>query len=519
MKSIVLPMLVFCFLAASSQAEFQVNTYTTSFQHDPAIAIDGADNFIVAWNSYGQDSNSGGIFGQRFLSNSELIGGEFPVNTTTYGNQRKPSVAVNDAGNFVVVCQGPQSTLQEDEDIFARRLDANGQPINGEFIVNTYTDNRQICPKVAMNKTGAFAVTWERHEVYSSLEVTGISCQLYDSNGSTIGNEIQVESFLGCRYPDVAMDDNGDFTVVWMQEKNAYYNSNVVLARQYNDDGSPKGQPLEVSVTGFNTVTRPAIDTTGNGHFVVAWSSRPNNTDYYNVYARRYKFDGTSLTDEFIVNTTPSVAQQRPAAAMNNQRQFVILWNSGLEPNETGREVLGQKYDEFYNPIGDEFIINTYVVGDQRYPAVAIKPDGRFIAVWQSDYQDGSEYGIFGELGPKIVAADFTFNGFVDFKDYCILADEWLHWQNPLKADLIDDNIINQKDLAAFCRQYLTFRCDCSAANLYDDGIINLKDYCLWARDWQRFGPSSAGDIDGNGINNLLDLSALKSRWTAACGE
>jgi len=27
--------------------------------------------------------------------------------------------------------------------------------------------------------------------------------------------------------------------------------------------------------------------------------------------------------------------------------------------------------------------------------------DGRFVAVWQSDAQDGSRFGIFGETGPK----------------------------------------------------------------------------------------------------------------------
>lgn len=504
-------------LAVSTQAEFQVNSYTTSFQRDPAIAIDGADNFIVVWNSYGQDSNSGGIFGQRFEADGEPADGEFPINSIISGNQRKPSVATDDTGNFVVVWQGPHSSQEEAEDIFARRFYANGQPIDEEFIVNSYTDNRQIYPKVAMNKSGAFAVALERHEVYSSLEVTGISCQLYDYNGLPVGSEIQVESFLGCRYPDVAIDGAGNFTVVWMQEKNTYYNSNVVLARQYNADGSPNGQLFEVSMTGFNIVTRAAIDTEGNGHFVIVWSTHPNDTDYYNVYARRYKFDGTALIDEFVVNITPSIAQQRPTAAMNNQREFIILWNSECEPNETGKEIFGRRYDEFYQPLGDEFIVNTYVVGDQRYPAVAIKGNSDFITVWQSDGQDGSEYGIFGQFGPKIASADFTYDGFVNFRDYCVLAGEWLKVQNPLKADLIDDNKVDRRDLAAFCWQYLSWQYDCGEVDLYKDGRINLKDYGLWAESWPQQGPNLAGDIDNSGLVELLDLKAITFHWAADC--
>jgi hypothetical protein len=81
---------------------------------------------------------------------------------------------------------------------------------------------------------------------------------------------------------------------------------------------------------------------------------------------------------------------------------------------------------------------------------------GQFVAVWQSAGQDGSGYGIFGEIGPLVGSADFTGDGFVNFLDYCVLAAEWQKSQNPLSADLIDDNRIDEQDLAAFCDQWLT---------------------------------------------------------------
>ncbi|MHC4559841.1 MAG: dockerin type I domain-containing protein [Planctomycetota bacterium] len=79
-----------------------------------------------------------------------------------------------------------------------------------------------------------------------------------------------------------------------------------------------------------------------------------------------------------------------------------------------------------------------------------------FVAVWQSDKQDGSGFGIFGEIGPIIGSADCNADGLVDFRDYCILTEEWLEEENPLIADLIDDNKINEQDLAEFCHQWLT---------------------------------------------------------------
>jgi len=49
-----------------SRIEFQANTYTTNSQTLPAIAIDAAGSFVVAWESYGQDGSRSGIYEQLF---------------------------------------------------------------------------------------------------------------------------------------------------------------------------------------------------------------------------------------------------------------------------------------------------------------------------------------------------------------------------------------------------------------------------------------------------------------------
>lgn len=42
-----------------------VNTYTTGFQDDPAIAVNADGSFVVAWESAGQDGSGDGVFAQR----------------------------------------------------------------------------------------------------------------------------------------------------------------------------------------------------------------------------------------------------------------------------------------------------------------------------------------------------------------------------------------------------------------------------------------------------------------------
>src|SRR5688572_15852662 len=83
--------------------EFHVNTHTTDSQVFADVAADADGDFIVVWRSDNQDGNLGGIYAQRYNAAGAKQGDEFRVNTVTTGNQMNPSVAMDDAGNFVVV--------------------------------------------------------------------------------------------------------------------------------------------------------------------------------------------------------------------------------------------------------------------------------------------------------------------------------------------------------------------------------------------------------------------------------
>src|SRR5262249_2724088 len=81
--------------------EFQVNTYTTYEQEAPAVAMAGNGQFVAVWVRL-QDGDGSGIFGQRYASSGSALGTEFQANTYTTSYQRAPSVAVADDGDFVV---------------------------------------------------------------------------------------------------------------------------------------------------------------------------------------------------------------------------------------------------------------------------------------------------------------------------------------------------------------------------------------------------------------------------------
>jgi len=394
MRGILLSYLLIASISASTCfAEFQINTRTSSNQANPAIAMDADGNFVIVWSSYNQDGNSNGIFGQRFDPNYTPIGDEFQINTTTSGNQTESSVAMNAAGDFVVVWQGPPSEFEKEEDIFIQQFDPNGQPIGDELLVNSFTQDKQRYPKVAMDRSGAFVVVWESEKPEAGITV--VSCQLFDVNGLAVGEEFDVNMPADCRYPDIAMDPNGNFVIVWMEDRS----SNSIMAQLYNAGGTAKSEPFDVSNINFSSLTQPSIAMDANGYFVVTWDGDPDRAGLDDIHARLFDPNGTPFGEQFIVNTSLAEAQCYPQVAMNNKGEFVIVWETEIEAHTTERDIFGQRYDHLGQPIGDEFQLNSFVEGDQKNPDVALSNNGAFVIIWQSDGQDGSGWGIFGEIG------------------------------------------------------------------------------------------------------------------------
>src|SRR5205085_2357340 len=82
--------------------EFRANAYTTDSQVHPSVGMDAAGDFVVAWQSFGQDGTGYGVYARRYGAAGAAQGGEFRANVTTTGSQSNPAVAVDAAGDFVI---------------------------------------------------------------------------------------------------------------------------------------------------------------------------------------------------------------------------------------------------------------------------------------------------------------------------------------------------------------------------------------------------------------------------------
>ena len=67
-------------------------------------------DFMVVWRGNAEDGFSYGVFGQRFGSSGQRIGGEFQVNSYTASDEREPAIAAGGGAGYVVVWEGKGGT-------------------------------------------------------------------------------------------------------------------------------------------------------------------------------------------------------------------------------------------------------------------------------------------------------------------------------------------------------------------------------------------------------------------------
>jgi hypothetical protein len=386
--------------------EFRVNTYTTNNQGLASVAADGDGDFVVTWTSGpGQDGSSYGIFGQRYDGSGAPQGPEFRVNTYTTSSQYRSFAAADSSGRFVVVWE---STAQDGagRGVFGQRYDASGIAQGPEFRANTYTTGDQFGPILAAaSPSGNFIVVW--HSNGQDGSGFGVFGQRYDASGIAQGSEFRVNTYTTGNqfYPSVAADSSNAFVISWSsigQDGGGY----GIFGQRYDGAGSPLGPEFRINTytTGSQSVSALASDPSGN--FVVVWASAARDGQDYGIFGQRYASSGAPLGPEFLVNSYTTDTQFIPAIAADAAGNFVVVWQSDIQDGSS-YGTFGQRYDGAGSPLGPEFRVNSYTAAQQAVPSIsAAGASGAFVVVWQSVGQDGSSIGVFGQRYNMIVPVE-----------------------------------------------------------------------------------------------------------------
>jgi hypothetical protein len=342
--------------------------------------------------------------GVSLASAQVRVGSEFRVSSSTAANMW-PSIASDPAGNFIVAWSRSSDRVN-DFDAVARRYDAFGQPLGtGEFVVNSSTAGGQRPAAVAVDAAGRFTIAWYSLPENLAAHSDGIFGQRHDATGVPRGAEFRIsaQTTLWEHGPALAADLQGNIVAVW---RTCCADEEAVFAQRYDPEGGPRGGPFRVdTTTGRKGTAAVAADVSGN--FVVLWSNdadpaprewpppEEDTAARADVFGQRYDAAGAPLAHEFRVNTSTTRHQGSPQVAMDAGGNFVVVWQSELQDG-SWLGVFGQRYDASGQRRGDEFQVSVQTHDGQGDPSVSSDASGRFVVVWSAARQDGHGSGIAG---------------------------------------------------------------------------------------------------------------------------
>lgn len=375
--------------------EFQVNTYTTDWQYRAEVAGNSAGSFVVVWWSTGQDGDGLGVFAQRYDASGAPAGDEFQVHLATTGDQREPAVAVNDSGEFTVVWESASSYGSPDV-VVGRRFDATGQPLGGEFEIGEGDGHGFTGLAVAPISAGGFLVVWPGIAQIGPGGYSGVVARRYDSTGLPLGDGFLVNSSgATTEEPAVATSPDGSFVVAW-SESGGPDSGYDVFARRYDADGLPLGGQFQVNSFTSSNQTYAVVATSAAGDFVVAWVSDEQDGSAKGVFGQRFDSSGNTVGAEFRANVFTGSNQWFPTVAAEPDGEFVVGWMTPA--SDAGfYDVFLRHFDESGRPLSGDRLVNTYTSGFQGIPKAAAIGTGEFVVAWISNSQDGSDDGVFGQ--------------------------------------------------------------------------------------------------------------------------
>lgn len=267
----------------------------------------------------------------------------------------------------------------------------NLSPTGGETLVNEGTVNNQ-----ATTPNGGGNVAMDGNGNYAVVWQDNRSgdydiwARVFNSDGSVKIAEFKVHSnqTSNQEWAQVAMSADGKFAVTWSDNRSGTYESYM---RLFDATGTAMtGDTLVSSMSGAQDYH--ALDFAADGSFVVAFQSA-NDSD---IYFQRYDASGIAQGANVKVNSYTTDIQNVPDIAVADDGKFIVVWESNAEDG-SGYGIYGQRFDAAGTTLGTAFKVNSTTAGNQWLPSVAAASDGSFVVSWESDLQDGSGFGIYAQ--------------------------------------------------------------------------------------------------------------------------
>ena len=335
--------------------EVPLDPGASTSQNTPVITTDSNGNFIALWSDV--DNNT--VVGRRLSPEGAQLGPIFTVSTPASFSY---DVAPLPNAGFVAAWSDGAS-------IQVQRFDSSNAPLGTPATVGGSSSR----VRVASAGDGSYAVIYNNplFVLVQPFDPDGVAGTVVNLNGDLADDTLNVT------YPDIAMDQAGNFTAVWV--KSTATSNGSVVGRQFDSNGSPLDTDFEVALGSVGTSTvayNPTIAMTSDGRFVVGYEHVGTNDQI-----RFRVFTSAAVGDsEILVTTTGSESNYAPDIAINQDGSFALSW---LRITATENQIWLARFAA--NGILESTIARAGLSANEESSArVALAPSGALTVVWHS---------------------------------------------------------------------------------------------------------------------------------------
>ena len=138
----------------------------------------------------------------------------------------------------------------------------------------------------------------------------------------------------------------------------------------------------------------PVIASSGST-YLVCWNSDGQDTNSNGTYGQLLDYSGLKIGSEMLINEFVQDDQEYPSIASNGENYLAVWESNGQDGDNEG--VFARIIDNEGSFVTSEFIVNDYTTSDQFSPCVTSNGKSYLIA-WSSSGQDGSGTGVYASL-------------------------------------------------------------------------------------------------------------------------
>ena len=230
--------------------------------------------------------------------------------------------------------------------------------------------------------------------------------QVFDSNFFKIGEDITLSSGFSARTysygwkvkaASISPLSNGGFVFTWQNVGSSSSGSSYILYKVFDQAQNPTTSDSVANYGKSNLDSfNPSVVPSNNGGFIITWQSYGlfYSTSTFDITSKSFNQDGFSISSGSVFGTNAiSMIQSNPSTEKLSNDNYVLTWY-----DQSSFGIYAKVYNSNFNVIKSDFKVNTDASSTELTYPLALALNNQFVITWESKEQDGSDFGVFGQL-------------------------------------------------------------------------------------------------------------------------